>query len=167
MGLFRPKRNEQKQQEDRISFAERNEIERLKAKDTKYNQFVQSRKKLVRLERGINSFAQGFVKEKRSASVYAKELVGRPKGSYDKRYAKVGGVYNFRKQLAFQRRIALINAQKNAQLSPEEQFALRQIQENKRRQLTAKEFQTIPDTDGQFDLRALQKEIDDATNIFA
>lgn len=86
---------------------------------------------------------------------------GRPAGSYNPKYAAVGGVYEFRKRQAFLRRQQL----QKLSISPEQQAVLRQIESRRRANDLAPENRTIPDTRGNFNFDSIMKEIEDASNI--
>jgi len=53
---------------------------------------------------------------------------GRPKGSYDLRYARYGGVYGWRKAQAQQRRLQTLQVQRQVQVSPQQEIALSRMQ---------------------------------------
>ena len=80
------------------------------------------------LQRIISTFSRGGATRQLYGTNY--NLRGRPKGSLDRRYAKYGGVYGFRKVQSAQLRQQRIQQARNAQLSPQE----RQIISNMRNQ---------------------------------
>jgi hypothetical protein len=99
---------------------------------------------------------------------------GRPHGTLDPRYAKYGGVFQYRKWLSQQKRLAKIQGQGQPMqqqvppqmIIPQQQYAQYAAQQKQRQQI-AMEQDTFPDTSGEiFNMKKLQKEIDDATNIY-
>jgi hypothetical protein len=90
---------------------------------------------------------------------------GRPKGTYDNRYKNFGGVYNYRKAMSFQRRLELLKAQQQANLSPQEQSAVSNLRMQQISNQSNPESQVIPSTNGTFNLKHLMDEIDAASNI--
>src|SRR3990167_5907596 len=103
----------------------------------------------------------GFQKARNQQISFARSIRGRgrPKGSVDPRYKKFGGVYGYRKLLTAQLREDRLRQIKESSLTPQQQFILNQAQERQRRQRISPENQVIPDTDGKFDFRNIQKEI--------
>ena len=90
--------------------------------------------------------------------------VGRPRGTYDKRYAAYGGVYGYRKILAAKLRAQRIELQRRATISPGEQMVINRIAFQQRQQYMNPENKSIPDTYGQVPTRNIMDEIMDAAN---
>lgn len=136
-------------------------------------------KKLTGLLRaGTSAFSskQGITKAlyKRKVSQYTQEHTatrtkykgrGRPKGSYDQRYAKFGGVYGYRKWLAQQRWKERLNLLERKQITPRQRAILDTIRAREEMQMRSPEAQIVPDTTGNIPLRGLMDEIDGYANI--
>ena len=90
---------------------------------------------------------------------------GRPRGTYNSRYARYGGVYGYRKVLAQQLREQRLNAMRRSVVNPQQQTILDQIEARERARRSNPENRVIPDTDGRTPTRTFQQEIDDATNL--
>lgn len=84
---------------------------------------------------------------------------GRPRGSLDRRYAAYGGVYGFRKAMAHQRRMERLQAQQQANLTPEQVMAIRAT----RARMANPENGVIPSTAGNVDMSGYMNEIDFAS----
>lgn len=90
---------------------------------------------------------------------------GRPKGSLTTKYARFGGVKNYRKFVAQQNRMnkqSQINQIRSANLTPQEQSILQQLQRRQQYDSLEMERRTFPDTTGKFDFSGFTKEISDA-----
>ena len=112
--------------------------------------------------RGAQQFSQRNI---RSGGRVSSGRVGRPKGTYDSRYAAYGGVYGYRKVLAqklCERRMQMMQA---SQLTPEQQQLLANARAQQSAQEQNPESKTIPDTAGKVPMRNYHQEIDDAANI--
>lgn len=93
---------------------------------------------------------------------------GRPKGTYDQRYANFGGVYGYRKFLAQQRWKERQQILQNSVTNPRQKAILRQIQQRDEMQRMSPESRTIPDTAGNIPtMRTIHDEINDYANIFS
>lgn len=90
---------------------------------------------------------------------------GRPKGSYDKRYARFGGVYGYRKWLRTQLKIKRLQAERESKISPQQAQVLRQFQMKRQQQMMSPESQTIPDTYGNVPLKGIMDEINSFSNL--
>jgi hypothetical protein len=90
---------------------------------------------------------------------------GRPKGTYDTRYAKYGGVYGYRKVLAQQLRERRMQMQRQSQISPEQEQALAVIQARQQMQRANPERQVFPDTNGAVDMAGYNNDINNAVNL--
>jgi hypothetical protein len=116
-------------------------------------------------KRGSNRF--GYQKiTAGTVTGYQTGVRGRPRGSYDKRYAAAGGVYNWRKEQAHRRQIEKMQALRAAAINPRQQAVLAQIEARQRQEQMAPENQTIPNTNGRVPLRSLHQEAEDAANLF-
>jgi hypothetical protein len=93
--------------------------------------------------------------------------IGRPKGTYDKRYSSFGGVYNFRKLQAMERFKQRQQILQDRALTPQQQYQLQLIRQREQASRTNIEAQTFPDTRGQVDIDSITREINDAANIFS
>lgn len=89
---------------------------------------------------------------------------GRPKGSYDPRYAQFGGVYGYRRWLRTQLRIQKILARREAMLTPKERAILEQIRMQQLRRAENPESKVFPDTTGRVSFRGYMDEINRAAN---
>jgi hypothetical protein len=89
---------------------------------------------------------------------------GRPRGSYDLRYAKYGGVYGYRKMLNAQLRQQRLETMRRNVVNPQQQAILDQMEARERARQTNLENQTIADTRGEVRLRSIHDEINDAAN---
>lgn len=114
--------------------------------------------------RGAQQFSQKNIRSRGGFSG-SSGRAGRPRGSYDSRYAAYGGVYGYRKVLAQKLRERKMQRMQASQLTPEQQ----QLLANARAQATAQqqnpENKTIPDTTGKVPMKSYHQEIDDAANI--
>jgi hypothetical protein len=90
---------------------------------------------------------------------------GRPKGTYDQRYAAYGGVYGWRKAQALERFKQRQEILRNTAVTPRQQMILAQI--NARDQYNAQnvESQIIPDTKGGVHLKGIFDEVDAASRM--
>lgn len=91
---------------------------------------------------------------------------GRPRGTYDQRYAAYGGVYGWRKAMAQKRRMEFIQYRRNLAINPRQQEVLRQMEIRDNIQQRSPESRTIPDTYGKVPTKSIFQEIDDASNLF-
>lgn len=137
----------------------------------------------TRFSKGSSSFLQGFARQRKRQLIVSKDIQrpligsarkgvskgygrrGRPRGSFDSRYAAYGGVYGYRKQLNASLRIQKLQALRNSAINPQQQAILAQIEARQRQQQQAPENQIIPDTSGNVRLRSIHDEITDAANI--
>lgn len=92
---------------------------------------------------------------------------GRPKGSYDQRYAQYGGVYGYRKMLNQKLREQRLEAMRRTAVTPQQEAVIRQIEARRMAEMQNPERKTIPSTYGQVSMRGLMDEIDSASNIFS
>jgi len=83
---------------------------------------------------------------------------GRPRGTFDTRYAAYGGVYGYRKAMAHKRAMEKLQAQHQANLTPEQVMAIRAV----RARQANPETKTFPDTTGYVDTSGYMNEIDNA-----
>jgi hypothetical protein len=90
---------------------------------------------------------------------------GRPKGTYDPRYAKYGGVYGYRKMLNYQLRVQRLEAMRRASVSPQQQNVINQFEQRQQMQRVDPERQVIPDIRGYSPLGSFNNEVDDAANL--
>jgi len=90
---------------------------------------------------------------------------GRPKGSYDLRYAKWGGVYGYRKAMAQNRRLERIQALRDASVTPRQQQTLRRIEMRNQMEQQRKERNPFHGTSGSVQLGEIMNEINRATNL--
>lgn len=90
---------------------------------------------------------------------------GRPRGTFDPRYAKYGGVYGYRKWLATQLKLQKIQAQREAVVTPRQQAIINQVRNREQVLNTAPESRTIPSTSGRIPLRGIMEEIDYSANL--
>jgi hypothetical protein len=91
---------------------------------------------------------------------------GRPRGSFDSRYAQYGGVYGYRKAMAQQRWKERREILERSVTNPRQRAIFQQIQQREEMRLRSPESRTIPDTAGQVPTKSIMDEINDATNIF-
>lgn len=91
---------------------------------------------------------------------------GRPRGSYDQRYAKFGGVYGYRRQLSLQIAQARAEAIRRASVTPQQRLLLQQQAMQEQQEQMNPENKTIADTRGTVRLRGFHREAEDAANIF-
>jgi hypothetical protein len=118
--------------------------------------FIRGRKNMLIINRDFNRPIIGSGRKK--------EGRGRPRGTYDQRYAQYGGVYGYRKILAARLRNQGAQAQLNSQLTPQEQQILAQMRA--RQGYVNPESQAIADTRGRVPLGSYHQEADDAANLF-
>ena len=90
---------------------------------------------------------------------------GRPRGSYDTRYARYGGVYGWRKFQAAQIRLAKIQAMRRATVTPQQQAILNQIEARRRMNQFDMEREPIPRTQGKVNMQDFFSEVDEASNL--
>jgi len=90
--------------------------------------------------------------------------IGRPKGTYDKRYAPYMGVYNFRKQQALERFKQRQQILQDRALTPQQQYQLQLIRQREQASRMNPEAQIFPDTDGSVFLQEIFDEITRASN---
>lgn len=91
---------------------------------------------------------------------------GRPKGTYDQRYAAYGGVYGYRKAMSHARAMARLEAMRRTAVTPQQEQIIRNIEARRMAEQSNPENQTIPDTKGEVRLRSIHQEIDDYSRIF-
>lgn len=94
---------------------------------------------------------------------------GRPKGTVtfkDPRTGRPIGVFEHRKILAQERRLQIIQARRQAAVTPRQQLVLRQLEERDRRQEMSAERRVIPGTGGRVNIMGIMDEIDSASHIF-
>lgn len=144
--------------------------------------FTRSKKKKAvasRINSAGSNLLGGFARRRKEQLVYAQNIRrpivgsgikkqgrGRPRGSYDPRYAQYGGVYGYRKILNAELRARRIEQARRLAVTPRQQYELNQIEARRRVQQDAPENQVIPDTTGNIPTRSIHQEIDDAANIF-
>lgn len=93
---------------------------------------------------------------------------GRPRGTVTFRDPRTGapiGVFEHRKILAQQRKLQLLEARRQAAVTPRQQQVLRQLEERDRRQAMSAERRVIPGTSGSVGIMGIMDEIDAAANI--
>lgn len=90
---------------------------------------------------------------------------GRPKGSYDSRYAKYGGVYGYRKAMSQQRWRERQAVLERSAVNPRQQAVLRQIQQRDAIARQSPERKVIPDTSGNVPMKNIMDEINRASNL--
>jgi hypothetical protein len=91
---------------------------------------------------------------------------GRPRGSFDSRYAQYGGVYGYRKAMAQQRWKERREILERSVTNPRQRAIFQQIQQREEMRMRSPEAQTIPNTYGKVPMKNIFDEINDATNIF-
>ena len=92
---------------------------------------------------------------------------GRPRGTYDKRYARFGGVYGYRKWLRGQIAIKKAEARRRGIIDPQQRVVLQRFEQRRMQSQMSPEGKTIPDTYGNVSINGIMKEINDASNIFS
>ncbi len=91
---------------------------------------------------------------------------GRPRGSFDPRFARFGGVFGFRKYLSQKLRLERIQAQREARVSPRQELLLQQDRARFRSRQLDPERQPIPNTAGGIPLMSqIEDEINDAARL--
>lgn len=91
---------------------------------------------------------------------------GKPRGSFDQRYAQFGGVYGYRKYLSQQRWKERQEILQQSVTNPRQREILRQIQVREQMQQQSPEAQIFPDTHGKIPLmKTIHQEIDDYANL--
>lgn len=147
------------------------ELQKYKEKEGKeVKEYESQRKKeayqkssLGKASRGVTT-AFSFIKSP-SKFLYSRHQSGRPKGTLDKRYAAYGGVYNFRKIQAQQRRLQRIAAMQRATISPQEQAVINQVRQQQMSNAQNPEMRIVPDTNGKIDMKKYFQDIDSAANL--
>jgi hypothetical protein len=91
---------------------------------------------------------------------------GRPKGTYKGVYAQYGGVYNYRKAQAFERKKMLLQLQSRANINPQQRAILNQMEAREQARALDPERRIIPDTRGTVNTKSINDEIEDAANAF-
>jgi len=91
--------------------------------------------------------------------------VGRPRQTYDKRYAAYGGVYGYRKMLAAKLRAQKFELIRQNTISPQQQMVMNQLASQQAYAQQNPENKAIPDTYGQVRTRGIMDEIDFAANL--
>lgn len=141
--------------------------------DKAFKGFTEGRIRIIRhaqeTKRPIESLASENFDSYRVGAKYKKFFMrggrGRPKGSYDTRYAKYGGVYGYRKILSAQlQQQRMQNFRANA-VTPQQEQIIRQMEARQNARRIDPENQTIPDTRGIIRMRSLHQEADDAANL--
>lgn len=92
---------------------------------------------------------------------------GRPKGTYDLRYARWGGVYGWRKAQALERFKQRQEFLRQRAITPQQQQVLAQIEARQMVQRQSPETKTIPDTYGEVPLNDIFSEVDAAAGAVA
>ena len=90
---------------------------------------------------------------------------GRPRGTYDTRYAAYGGVYGWRKAQAlerFKQRQAILQ---NAAATPRQRLILQQINAREQYNAQNEEGKIIPNTRGTVNLKGIFDEVDAAVGL--
>ncbi len=77
---------------------------------------------------------------------------GRPRGSFDQRYARYGGVYGYREALRKQRRQQSMRFKESIALNPRQKIALANIKSRERFQEERRRAGTFPDTSGEMNI---------------
>ena len=90
---------------------------------------------------------------------------GRPRGTYDKRYAKYGGVYGYRKAMSLQRWKERQQILERSAVNPRQQEVLRRIQQRDAYARQSPERRVIPSTGGELPLKGIMDEINNACNL--
>jgi len=143
--------------------------ERTNLKQARINKAMSGGKeRLVRLENGEYVLLKGDkIGNINSSSIGGINKVrrGRPRGTYNSLYAPYGGVYGYRKAMAFERYKQKIQLQQQSAFAPQNLARLRQIQMQDQMQRMSPERRTIPNTSGSIFLGGINQEIDDATNL--
>lgn len=85
---------------------------------------------------------------------------GRPKGSFDPRYAQFGGVYGYRKWLSQQRWKEKMEVMQDSLMNPRQRQILESIKRSEEERMKSPENRTFPDTNGYFSLDPIFDEID-------
>lgn len=143
------------------------ELARRRSAETKTSRFNSKASSALRLlanpVRGlypspVNKSSAGLSSRRRGA--------GRPRGTYDRRYAAYGGVYGYRKILNARLREQRMQALRNATINPQQQQILANVEARERAQRENPENRVIPDTSGQVDMDSIMDEINRASNAF-
>lgn len=93
--------------------------------------------------------------------------VGRPRQTYDKRYAQFGGVYGYRKMLAAKLRERRLQLQAQANISPQQQMVINRYQSQQAYNQQNPEGRIIPSTMGHVDMNQIWDDINNAANAVA
>jgi len=93
---------------------------------------VSAKRPIVRFIKAGSRLGRGAIEGRKSMLSYSKGLRGRPPKSYDKRYAKFGGVYSFRKIQAAQLAQERMEAMRQATVTPEQQVLINQFEARRR-----------------------------------
>lgn len=155
-------------------------LEKEKEKLREYRRTIQERKPFgVAMTKG-EEFLKGIATQRRRQLVVARDIRrplvgagkgrtgkgrGRPKGSYDPRYAAYGGVYGYRKVLSARLRQEKLKAMQEASLSPKEQTILDKLRAQERAKQISPERRVIVDTTGKAVPKTYAQEIEDAANL--
>ncbi len=91
--------------------------------------------------------------------------VGRPRGTYDKRYANVGGVYMWRKLQAAKLREQALQLRRRYEVTPQQQMVINRFQTQQQYTQQNPEGRVIPSTSGEVFLDGIMDEINRATNL--
>lgn len=183
MGLFSKKKRREEKLYLRPSDAFELKQRRIEDKQRKQEAELRSRRdaesKNARFNRGASKIAKLFSNPVRGfysqpsqgytntrSPLQSGRRPGRPRGTYDSRYAAYGGVYGYRKILNARLRGQRLQQLRDASVSPRQQQVLAQIEARDRMREEAPENQVIPDTTGKIGLRSIHDEIEDASNIF-
>lgn len=151
--------------------AEESRIEKARRTSLRYN-------RTGRVNTIGTSVFSSFARGRRQQLVYGRDVrrpligsgiktgkKGRPKGSYDPRYAQYGGVYGYRKLLNASLRQQRIQQAQQGELNPQQRELLNRFAAQQNIVQNAPENRPIPDTTGRFNLRSLNQEIDEAANL--
>lgn len=90
---------------------------------------------------------------------------GRPRGSFDPRYAKYGGVYAYRKLLNASLRERKAQYLRQLAVTPQQQAVLNQIEARNRARQVNPENQVIPDTRGETPIGSFEDEVNAAAGL--
>jgi hypothetical protein len=144
---------------------------RLSSKSTRFLKGIQDiqRRGITRslYERKTSPFSRPYA-QPISTSVAGRRTgrVGRPRGTFDPRYSRWGGVYGYRKWLSQQRWKEKQEILAQSVASPVQRERLRQIQMQEQMRQQSPEAQVIPNTYGNIPLmKTIHQEINDYANL--
>lgn len=153
------------------------ENEKAELEQIRYNKNREKATRILREEKFSTSktgrtgeFLKSFARFSQIPQGYTKSIRtqgkrGRPKASYDKRYAAYGGVHGYRRQLTLRLQQQRLENYRRLAVNPQQQAILSQIEARERARQTSPENQIIPDTNGRVPLRSINDEINDAANL--